>query len=220
MGSTEDIAKSHALFIDRVEKDVEQPLRTFATANKDMSGIPTIQGNLTSIAKELEDAQEKSDKLAKKGGKASSMKVDAANTRLATANSQWDAQAPFIFETLQALDERRLNNLRDMLTQYETLEAEQLNRCQKSNESTLGAIIEIDTSIEIISWATSVTAGKEVIQRKGRQQSTPGSSTTAATPPPPTPAPQSTHTDDRSEHSTKQESGGSGGTIYDRLAVM
>lgn len=207
------MAKSHALFTDRVEKDVEMPLRMFSS-NKDMMQLDIFKQNLNSMAKELEDAQEKSDKLARKGGKASAMKVDAASTRLVSANSQWDSQAPFIYEQLQEQDERRLNHLRDVLTQYETHEAEQLDRCQKSVESTLGAMLEIDTHIEIISWATSVTAGKQVIQRQGRQQSTTGSSITAATPPRPTPTPRSTHTDDQSEHSTKQESGGSGGMLY------
>jgi hypothetical protein len=40
--------------------------------------MTTIQGNLASMARDLEDAQDKSDKLSKKGGKASALKVDAA----------------------------------------------------------------------------------------------------------------------------------------------
>jgi hypothetical protein len=160
------------------------------------------------MAKELEDAQEKSDKLAKKGGKASTMKMDIAASRLQTANSQWDAQAPFIFETLQALDERRLNHLRDVLTQYETHEADQVERNRKTIESTLSALLEIDTSQEISNWAAASIAGKPITERKARQLSSVGSSSTAATHAPPPQTPRSTHTDDKSEHSGKQDSGG------------
>lgn len=185
-------------------------------SNREMSGIPTIQGNLSTIAKELEDAQEKSEKLAKKGGKASTMKMDTAASRLQTANSQWDAQAPFIFETLQALDELRLNHLRDVLTQYETLESDQVERNKKTIESTINSLLEIDTSQEITSWAAASVAGKPITERKARQLSTAGSGTTVGTnthmPPPQTPqsthTAQSTHTDNHSEHSGKQESGG------------
>lgn len=215
IAATEEIAKSHAVLSDRIDKDVEQSLRNFTSTNREMSGIPTIQGNLSAMAKELEDAQEKSEKLARKGGKASTMKMDTAASRLQTANSQWDAQAPFIFETLQALDERRLNHLRDVLTQYETLEADQVERNRKTIESTLALLVEIDTSQEITSWAAASVAGKPITERKARQLSTAGSGTTAGTnthmPPPQTPqsthTAQSTHTDNHSEHSGKQESG-------------
>lgn len=78
------------------------------------------------MAKTQEDAQEKADKLNRKGGKANAQKVETANSRLQDANQQWDTQSPFVFETLQALDENRLNHLRDVLTQYETLESDQL----------------------------------------------------------------------------------------------
>jgi len=53
------------------------------------TGISTIQANLNNIAKELEDAQEKSAKLNKKGGKASAAKVDAAAKTLSYANSAY-----------------------------------------------------------------------------------------------------------------------------------
>jgi hypothetical protein len=193
---------------ERIDKDVEQPLRSFASTNREMAGIPTIQGNLSMMAKELEDAQEKADKLAKKGGKASSMKMDSATSRLQTAIQQWEAQAPFIFETLQALDERRLNHLRDVLTQYQTHEADQVERNRKTIESTLGSLLEIDTSQEISGWAAANAAGKPMLERKARQSSTTGSSNTAATSMLPPPTPRSTHTDNQSVHSGKQESGG------------
>jgi hypothetical protein len=208
IASTEEIAKSHALLSDRIEKDVEQPLRNFTTTNREMSGMPTIQGNLAAIAKELEDAQKKSDKLAEKGGKANTHKVDNASSRLQTANQQWDSQAPFIFETLQALDEKRLNHLRDVLTQYETHEADQIERNRKTIEETLRSLLEIDTSQEIRNWSEASVAGKPITERKARQLSTAGSSITAATnvPPPQTPrSTHTTHTDNHSEHSGRQE---------------
>lgn len=179
----------------------------------------TIQGNLAAMAKELEDAQDKSDKLSKKGGKASTQKVESAISKLQSANQQWDSQAPFVFETLQAVDETRLNHLRDVLTQYETHQADQIERNRITVEQTLSQLLEIDTSQEIRSWSHSVVAGKPITERKARQLSSAGSSNTgsggartgAALPPPPTR--HSNHTDNASEHSGRQEekSGGRSG---------
>ncbi|KAL2061030.1 hypothetical protein VTL71DRAFT_9082 [Oculimacula yallundae] len=210
--STGEMAKSHNLLADRIEKDVEQPLRNFSSNNREMSAMTTIQGNLAAMAKEVEDAQDKSDKLSKKGGKASSQKVDVAQSRLQTATSAWDAQAPFIFETLQTLDERRLNHLRDVLTQYQTLEMDNINRSQKVVEDTLGLLLEVDTAQEIKNWSQAAgIGGKPALERRStaRQSSTRQSSIAGSTgagntsmAAPPTPA--STHTDNQSEHSEKQ----------------
>ncbi|KAG0649368.1 Suppressor of profilin [Hyphodiscus hymeniophilus] len=213
LNSTETIASSHSTLSQRIEQDVEQPLRSFASTNREMSGMNTIQSNLGNMAKELDDAQDKSDKLSKKGGKASAQKVDAASSRLQTATQQWEAQAPFVFEKLQALDESRLNHLRDVLTQYETHEADQLERNRITVEQTLRSLLEIDSSQEIKNWsqATASAAGKSITERSARQLSNAGSGSfggsfgagVGATPPPQTP--RSNHTDNASEHSGKQD---------------
>ena len=75
---------------------MEGPLRAFQQ-RPDYLNMHNISSNLGAIAKDLEDAQDKADKLNKKGGKASAQKVDAATSRLESASQQWESQAPFIF---------------------------------------------------------------------------------------------------------------------------
>lgn len=218
--SIDEISRAHALLADRIDKDVEQPLRSFATSNREMQGMTTIQGNLNVMAKEVDEAQHNNDKISKKGGKASSQKVELALSKLQTANQQWDAQAPFVFESLQSLDERRLNHLRDVLTQLETLEADLVESNRITVEQTISTLLEVDTNQEIRNWSQAAIAGKPLLaDRKARQPSiagtTSGSVHTEASMPPPPPAPRSTTersttdrsvTDNRGEHSTKQES--------------
>ena len=166
--------------------------------------MPTIQGNLQSMAKDLDEAQDKSDKLTKKAGKASTQKVESATVKLQNANQQWDSQAPFVFETLQALDETRLNHLRDVLTQYETHEADQIERNRGIVEQTLSALLEVDTAQEIKNWSRATVSGKPITERRARQLSNAGSGSGGASLPlPPTP-----RSDNMSEHSNKQESSG------------
>ena len=216
INSTETIAASHATLSQRIEQDVEQPLRSFTSNNREMSGIATIQGNLGNMAKELEDAQDKSEKLGKKGGKASTQKMESAASKLQTATQQWEAQSPFVFEKLQALDESRLNHLRDVLTQYETHEADQIERNRVTVEQTLRSLLEIDSSQEIRNWAQTAVARRPVTERTSRQLSNAGSGSfggsfsagLGANPLPQTP--RSAHTDNASEHSGKHEGEKSG----------
>ena len=167
--------------------------------------MTTIQGNLAAMAKDVESAQERSDKLGRKAGKASAQKVDAAASHLQSASQQWDSQAPFVFETLQSLDETRLNHLRDVLTQYETHEADQVERNRKTIEETLGALLELDTAAEIRNWSQASVAGKPITERKTRQLSNAGSGSAANSHMPPPATPRSSHTDNQSQHSTRQE---------------
>lgn len=213
--STDAIAASHHLFAQRIEKDVEQDLRQFQN-RKEFQNMTTMSANLSAIAKELEDAKEKADKLTRKGGKASALKVDQATARLESATGQWESQAPFILETLQALDEQRCNHLRDVLTQLQTHEVDQADRLRATANDALTTILEADTSKEVENFATRATGGRLKIERRTgtgsiertptatRQSSVgnvqPPSTADSSLAPPPTAA--SFNDDDRSDHST------------------
>lgn len=201
IAATESIAESHQTFAANIEKDVEQPLRTFAAKNREMQAMSTIQGNLVAMQKELDEAQLKADKLGKKGGKANSLKVDNVTQKLETANSQWDSQAPFVFEKLQAVDESRLNHLRDVLTQYQTHEADQVERNRVTAETTLNALLEVDTSQEIQNFARNTTQGRPKLERNTRRTSSSAASNTM----PPPPVAKAPVGDGGSEHSARNE---------------
>ncbi|OIW28238.1 putative suppressor of profilin protein [Coniochaeta ligniaria NRRL 30616] len=163
--SADAIAASHQLYARNVEKDVEHALRSFQN-RREMQSINTISANLQSMARELDEAQERSDKLSRKGGKANAQKVDQATSRLEAAQQQWDSQAPFIFESLQALDEQRINHLRDVLTQLVTHEVDQAARTQASAEDVLNTLLEVQTDREIKSFAQRTTAGRPKLEKR------------------------------------------------------
>src|SRR5438045_4451934 len=190
---TEAIAMSHQIFAARIEKDVEQPLRNYGTKNREMQSISTIQGNLAAMAKELDEANQRSEKLGKKGGKANSLKVENAAQKLEQATQQWDSQAPFVFEKLQELDETRVNHLRDVLTQYQTHEADKVEQNRAIAESCLTSLLEVDTVVEIQNFARNTTEGKPKLERNRRNPSSATSSTV------PSEAPRVAVEDDTSE---------------------
>ncbi|PKS07353.1 hypothetical protein jhhlp_005955 [Lomentospora prolificans] len=193
--SVESTAHSHFLYASRIEKDVEVPLRAFGQ-KKEVHNIQTIGANLASMARELEDAQDKSEKLTKKGTKASTQKVDAAASRLSAASQQWESQAPFIFETLQVLDEQRINQLRDLLTQLLTHESDQAQRNQISAGEALQAILDIQTPKEVENFSKKITDGKVKQEKKSAPTTRRPSATGSTLTPPATATTRASHEDE------------------------
>ena len=178
--SAESLAQSHNILAQKIEADVERPLREYQTKNREMQAMSTIQGNLAAMARELEDAQRKADKLRAKGGKAVANKVSIATTDVDNASQQWDSQAPFVFEQLQALDESRVNHLRDILTQFETHEVDQVERNRVTAEGCLNLLLNVDTTDEISTFVARISGGRPSIPP--RQQSRAGPTSALAPP--------------------------------------
>ncbi len=126
----------------------------------------TIQGNLAAIAKEVESAQKRADKLQGKGAKAAAGKVANATSEVDNANSQWESQAPFVFEKLQAVDESRLNHLREVLTQLQTHEVDQVERNRITAEQCLNTLLSVETADEIKGFSQRVAQGRPKVERQ------------------------------------------------------
>ncbi|KAI1420243.1 Muniscin C-terminal mu homology domain-containing protein [Xylaria sp. FL1777] len=202
--SVEFVATSHHTFATHIEKEVETPLRMFEV-KKEMQNIQTIQGNLQKVARELEEAQEKSDKLTKKGGKASAQKVDMAASKLESATNQWKSQAPFVFENLQAVDESRMNQLRDCLTQYGTFEGEHAQKLQTDAESVLNSLLDYNTANEIQQFVSKVTTGRPKLEKRATTARQP-TNTSGPSTPGTVPSSANVQTeDDRSDYSGSKE---------------
>ncbi|KAJ5771382.1 uncharacterized protein N7511_003433 [Penicillium nucicola] len=160
INATETLAVSHETLANKIEEDVERPLREFSTKHRDMQSMPGIQSNLAGLAKNVENAQKKVDKARAKGVKgADKLSNEIANAEEVT--QQWESRAPFVFEQLQAADESRLNHLRDVLTQLETHEVDQVERARQAAESCLNVLLNVETADEIKTFATKM-AGTRV----------------------------------------------------------
>lgn len=147
ISSTEALSQSHQSLAQKIEADVERPLREYQTKTREMQNMSTIQGNLASVAREVDLARKRADKV--QSGRTSANKAANASSDVEHAVQQWDSQAPYVFEQLQALDESRVNHLRDVLTQLQTHEVDQVERNRVSAESCLNAILNVNTTDEI-----------------------------------------------------------------------
>ncbi|KAJ5975662.1 hypothetical protein N7481_009369 [Penicillium waksmanii] len=152
INATETLAVSHETLANKIEEDVERPLREYSSKNRDMHSMSGIQSNLAGLAKNVETAQKKVDKAKGKGTKGAD-KLANAVAEAEEMNQQWESRAPFVYEQLQAADEGRLNHLRDVLTQLETHEVDQVERGRQAAESCLNVLLNVETADEIKTFA-------------------------------------------------------------------
>ncbi|KAL8925337.1 MAG: hypothetical protein Q9172_002268 [Xanthocarpia lactea] len=180
IASTESLANSHATFARNMEADVERPLRQYQRDSREMQAITTIQGNLGAVAKELDAAQKRVDKIM--GGKGHAKNIGDATNGAEAINREWQSQAPYVFEQLQALDENRVNHLRDVLTQLQTHEVDQVERNRVSAESCLNALLSVHTKDEISAFVARTSAGTPTIQPTSRSRMTSGNTLATTAP--------------------------------------
>ena len=155
-------------------------MKEYRTKNREMQGMTTIQGNLVTIARDVENAQKKASKVS--AGKSSASKVANATSDVEAANQQWESQAPYVFEQLQALDESRVNHLRDVLTQLQTHEVDQVERSRATAESVLNELLSVDTSDEISTFVARNAAAEQIDDSRGESRRGLGSTGAAELP--------------------------------------
>ncbi|KAF4168989.1 hypothetical protein CNMCM6936_000400 [Aspergillus lentulus] len=182
INATEAVAASHETFAQKIDEDVERPLREYSSKNRELASMPGIQSDLAALAKSFEANQKKVEKAREKGPKGAE-KLAAAISAAEEIREQWDSRAPFVFEQLQAADEGRVNHLRDALTQLQTHESDQVERCRQAAESCLNVLLNVETADEIKTFAAKINGGRPVAPR--RQESIPSGGAGAPLAPPP-----------------------------------
>ena len=197
INATESIAESHESLAQKIDVDVERPLREYATKNRDLSSMPGVQNDLAALARNLETNQKKVDKAKEKGSKGAD-KLASARSATEEVNQQWNSRAPFVFEQLQAVDEGRLNHLRDVLTQLQTHEVDQVERCRQAAESCLNVLLNVETEDEIKTFAAKINGGRPVVSRR---ESSPPRAPTGV---PATPVPTAQSQDDAASENSRR----------------
>ncbi len=137
-----------------------------------MQAMSTIQGNLAAVAKELDTAQKRAERM--RGGKSGATKIAEAISSAEAISQEWQNQAPYVFEQLQALDESRINHLRDVLTQLQTHELDQAERSRVSAEDCLNTLLNVDTREEISAFVARTSAGAPPMEPNPRSRTASG----------------------------------------------
>lgn len=148
-----------------------------------MQQMSGIQSNMAGLAKSVEEAQKKVEKAKGKGAKGAD-KLASAIAAAEEVNQQWESRAQFVFEQLQAVDEGRLNHLRDVLTQLETHEVDQVERGREAAESCLNVLLNVETADEIKTFAAKMAGTRAPISpAPSRRQTSQAEALPVTTPP-------------------------------------
>lgn len=131
------LAEAHANLALRIEGDVESPLKD---QRRDLQSMNSLQANLAALAKDVDRNKKRS--------------TSAQNN----AASSWESQAPYIFEQLQSLDENRINQMREALTQLQTHEIDCHERSKNSAEGSLNALLNVDTPEEVSAFVARTSS--------------------------------------------------------------
>lgn len=149
------------MLASKIEVDVERPLRDFVNGNREMTAMSNMQGNLSHIARDVDRARQKAEKIQMKGDNS---KIASATAELETTQAQWESQAPYVFESLQAADESRWNHIRDVLTQFQTHEIDQVEKHRVSAETVLNILLSVETADEIKTFALHALENRPTTQ--------------------------------------------------------
>ena len=60
--STQSVASSHQEFAQRIEAEVERPLRDFTVRNQEWAGMKNLELNMAAVAKAVDSAEGKVEK--------------------------------------------------------------------------------------------------------------------------------------------------------------
>ncbi|KAJ6256287.1 hypothetical protein Dda_8784 [Drechslerella dactyloides] len=175
VNSTASLATAHHVFSQKLETEVERPIREFPTHNKEWASLRTMEGNLNGLAKAIDTSEDKVEKLRKKGKRAEPAKVAEATAGFKEATGNWESQSPFIFEQLQAVDEARITQLKESLTRMQTLELDQFDHMKGLMEATVQALLDVNAADEIKGFVNRVCGGKSasIGSRPGSQRAPP-----------------------------------------------
>jgi hypothetical protein len=176
ISSTQVLAQNHQTFAHNIETDVERPLREFNTSRKELQSVTRSMDSMQKIIKDMENAHKKADQLKHRGGRANVDKVATAASSMEDAQGQWDSQAPFVFESLQVVDEARLDHLRGCLTQFQTFSSEVSTAVNSAAEESLNALLNWQTSVEIEHFTLRAPTSISMLRERRKSQPPPPSS--------------------------------------------
>jgi F-BAR domain only protein len=129
--------------------------------------------SIQKIVKDMDNANKKAEKLRDRSGKVNVDKVATAASSVEDARVQWDSQAPFVFESLQEVDEVRLDHLRGCLTQFQTYSSEVNTAVSSAAEESLNALLNWQTAVEIQHFTLKAPTSLSMLRERRKSQPPP-----------------------------------------------
>ncbi|KAF7721186.1 hypothetical protein EC973_005133 [Apophysomyces ossiformis] len=155
-----EVSTIHAVMSFKIAEEVERPLRTSIQQDSDYGQIKSMDITFQKIAKDYDERQMKVVKHKKNAEKAttkqkqgeSEAKLGEANKVLEQTKMEWYSRGPEYLLKHQAVDERRLQNVKKAIETFETLQNDQLLKRLELAGSVLNCASSFSVEDEIASF--------------------------------------------------------------------
>lgn len=156
--STRDSAEASMGFANKIHKEVQRPLRQF---HKSAEWLDTrmLEDELEKLGNAYKSHDETVEKLRRKSP---SRQTEVAQQSLGQIRVQWESQAPYIVDQVEAIDERRLGQIKTALTTFGTVQSDCANKGVAASEAVLSSVLAYDPSQDVAAFAAKLTAGVDV----------------------------------------------------------
>ncbi|ORZ14124.1 Muniscin C-terminal mu homology domain-domain-containing protein [Absidia repens] len=148
----------HATFAAKILDDIEKSLRSAIVTNETYAEIRSMDPTFHKLVKEYDDRQGKmikQKKVLEKNGKKpldAEAKYTEAKAQLDATTLDWQQNSINYIQKFQSVDERRLSDIQNYLSQFETLQVDQmLKRVQLARDS-LACLSDFSVENEILSF--------------------------------------------------------------------
>lgn len=148
-------SKASESYARRLRGDIEQPIKNFSQKSTAWSDLRTTHDDLSTLAKQFMESEAALTKAKRK----SQVKAGPAYSHLNQIQSQWESQAPLIFDQFETVDEARLAFLKDSLTSFQTMEIDKAQTGTKAGERCLNALLTYEPKDEIQSFVANTVVG-------------------------------------------------------------
>ncbi|OZJ02806.1 hypothetical protein BZG36_04275 [Bifiguratus adelaidae] len=144
-----EIATAHGMFGQRVQQEVEQPLRNGANSDPEAEQLRRLEPTMQRLIKDYDDRMAKVTKHKKSTKKDATDKLAEAQKSLNDVRSAWQREGPRILETYQHVERNRLESLKQSVQNFENAQSEQLLKRIEMADATLSLAIAYDVQSEM-----------------------------------------------------------------------
>ncbi|RHZ71114.1 hypothetical protein Glove_262g43 [Diversispora epigaea] len=161
-----ETATLHSFYVTKISDEIETPLREMTIADQKWTQLKQEETNLSKLAKEYEERvskvnrfKTKKEKLSGKRAETSENKLIEAQKALEQIKAEWNSEWPKYLERSQEVDFMRWVHLKEILTNFETMQVESYQKRIEISEKNLSTIMEFNVQNEISDFCSKAIEG-------------------------------------------------------------
>ncbi|KAF9978368.1 hypothetical protein BGZ73_002751 [Actinomortierella ambigua] len=168
---TNELAALHSQLSQRIANEIERPLRDYARLQPAWQNLTLAETNCARLAKEYDEKQVKVTKYTKavervtsgKKAEIAEQKLMGYTKHLDSTRTAWRLEGPVILQKYQDVDHGRLAHLKEMITNFETMQTETALQVVEMSSKTSASVAEFDPVMDMELFASSAATTLQTV---------------------------------------------------------